>query len=132
MATPTLLPLRRLSDFLFPTLQNACGGQYACLQGVKWIVHDSVTNTVCLPVAQQALTLTGQTLQDWPGTSFAASSEQGYALIGCPNGVGVAYLLAQHVTVLGSKYVDQVVVFANDNNQLSLAWHVTETLDEFS
>lgn len=47
----------------------------------------------------------------WPGVTFDAGSKEGQALIGTPNGGGVAWLLAQHKEQLGVKVIDKVTLF---------------------
>ncbi|EDU43951.1 conserved hypothetical protein [Pyrenophora tritici-repentis Pt-1C-BFP] len=52
----------------------------------------------------------------WPGISFDADSEQAHALLGTPNGSGVAWLLVQHKRQLGHKVVKKVTLFYTIRN----------------
>lgn len=65
----------------------------------------------------------------WPGQSFTTDTENGLALLGCPNGWGVGYMLTQHsATSLGRKTVDRVAVFGDPVGgftvRLNLGFHI--------
>jgi hypothetical protein len=53
----------------------------------------------------------GLVLADWPGITYDAGSDEFNALLGSPNGRGVAYLLIQHQKQLGHKTVENITVF---------------------
>ena len=50
-------------------------------------------------------------LSVWPGQSFSTTTDDGQALLGSPNGSGVAFMVAQYRRVFAGKVVDKVVVF---------------------
>ena len=110
--TPT--PLNRLSDFAWVAYQDACKGNQQQLSGLRWIIHEAVTNRDCMAVAKYATGLDLGTFQAWPGSMFKMDSLAGQALLGCPDGKGVAWLVAQHATSgLGRKEIDSVAVYGN-------------------
>ena len=48
---------------------------------------------------------------EWPGISFEVESEEGRAILGTPNGSGVAWMLGQHKGQFAGKRVERVTVF---------------------
>ncbi|CAN9084245.1 unnamed protein product [Alternaria alternata] len=48
---------------------------------------------------------------EWPGTTYYPGSNEFNALLGSPNGQGVAHMLIQHRKQLGHKTVEKVIVF---------------------
>ncbi|MCJ1332797.1 hypothetical protein MMC10_009491 [Thelotrema lepadinum] len=119
--------MRRLSDFIFLIYQYASLQHNQKLDNLEWVIHGKVTNPVCIVVAKTVYTWTQDaTLPPWPGKSFTTDTDQGKALLGCPNGYGNGFLLAQHTDQLGSKTVDKVIIFKDDNSQFSMAFHVDD------
>lgn len=49
----------------------------------------------------------------WPGVAFEVGAEEALALLGTPNGCGVAWLLGQHRALFGRKVVKAVTVWCN-------------------
>lgn len=72
----------------------------------------------------------GTSLTYWPGRKFSVNTAQGQALLGSPNGGGVAWLLAQHKAALGNRAVTDVTVFrtqVSDDQKdayLNLCYHI--------
>lgn len=64
-------------------------------------------------------------LVPWPGTCYEASSDEGMALLGTPNGIGVSYLLIQHKEYLGHKTVESITVFEL-NEELMLLFAIAD------
>ena len=119
--------MRRLSDFVFLIYQYASFQYNQNLDHIEWVIHDKVTNPVCRGVAKTVYTWTQDAaLPAWPGISFNTNTEQGKALLGCPNGYGNAFMLAEHTDQLGSKTVDRVVIFKDDSSQFSMAFHIDD------
>lgn len=124
-ADPNPNRLRRLSDYTFLVWQDACRSDHTCIQSLEWVIHDDVINSACEAVARYALQLEGVTsLSAWPGTMFQTNTASGQALVGCPNGFGVAYMLGQNIIPFTPKTIDYVLVFADDFQSLSLAYHI--------
>ena len=144
---PATAPLQHLSDFVFLAHQKACGGAGsagtpACLQKLQWIVHQGVNNPGCIVAMKAAWESDGsepvdlKKLNPWPGESFWTDHEDedqaraAKALIGCPNGVGSAYLLMQHEAEYGSRYIYEVRMFADDGMDPCIAWRIGTVEDE--
>jgi hypothetical protein len=51
------------------------------------------------------------TYDKWPGVTFSMESEEGKAILGTPNGCGVAFMLIQHGKALGEKRIEKVTLF---------------------
>ena len=120
---PQQLPVHHLSDFTFMVWEAACHGDQGRMKSLQWVIHDHITELVTQRVVQAALEVTNQQKRFWPGVSFSTSEQPGIALVGSPNGWGVAFMLSQHHT-LGPMTIDKVHVFMNDRRQWNLAFHI--------
>jgi hypothetical protein len=81
---------------------------------LRYIMKTPCENPTTQLVIKKALKNTGQTLSKWPGVTFSMDTKEGVAILGTPNGWGVAYLLVQHKKQLGNKVVDKVTVFQDE------------------
>ncbi|MCJ1331848.1 hypothetical protein MMC10_008540 [Thelotrema lepadinum] len=111
-------PVRRLSDFMFLAYQKACesdADSAASLARLEWVIHHSTTNSVSMEVVKQITNnKTYRPFPVWPGTEYTTTTDEGKALVGCPSGWGVAFMLGQHrQTDLGIKIIDKIHVFAD-------------------
>ncbi|KAH7400637.1 hypothetical protein DE146DRAFT_781153 [Phaeosphaeria sp. MPI-PUGE-AT-0046c] len=61
----------------------------------------------------------------WPGITFKTDTAEGEALLGTPNGSGVAYMLIEHGEALGHKQVERIFVFDHDG-LLMLLFHIVD------
>ena len=95
------------------------------MRGLNWVIRSDVRNPTTNSIANSAFD-DHEIIEEWPGTTFKMDTEVGKALLGSPNGYGVAWLLANHIVAMGSKTVDQVTVFTNDDGKMSLAFHVVD------
>ena len=68
----------------------------------------------------------GKDLLEWPGIAFKADSENGKVLLGCPNGFGVGFMLAQHKVQLGNKTVGSIRVFGDSTKHLNLLFEIED------
>ena len=123
------LPLTHLSDYIFLVHKKQCGDNNDCLKRLTWVVHDHVVNADTINAVNTALTGAGSETEGqypaWPGkTLYTATDTGAVALVGAPNGWGIAYQLAQHRAQYGPKMIDKVVVFMNGDTHLSLAYHI--------
>ncbi|MCJ1323670.1 hypothetical protein MMC10_000331 [Thelotrema lepadinum] len=124
------VPATHLSDFIFLVLKEQCGIEsLACIQRLKYVIRHKVVNQISQQIANQVLL--GKPNEPpnyrypaWSKQSYAATTDNGAALIGVPNGYGVAYSLMQHVLPLGRWTIKKVRVFGNDNGELCLAYRV--------
>ena len=145
---PKFWPLRRFSDFLFLAHSFLCRGAEGCLPRLEWIVHSFVVNEETIDVVDQLMgnPPNGTEPDDdpdeqdmkWPGKSFPITvatpdiiDQASVATVGCPNGYGNAFLLSQHLQEYGYKTIDSVNIFADDQEELAVAWHINNLDDEF-
>ncbi|KAF2014147.1 hypothetical protein BU24DRAFT_492854 [Aaosphaeria arxii CBS 175.79] len=104
--------LKRSSDILWGQWTLHTKGNVG---NVRYLISNAVTNVDTGPIIQRAIeSVNASPLKKWPGVSFSSMSEQGRALLGSPNGIGLGYLLVQHKAQLGNKYVTRIDVFAPD------------------
>ncbi|KAF1968726.1 hypothetical protein BU23DRAFT_258350 [Bimuria novae-zelandiae CBS 107.79] len=89
---------------------------------LRFIIRYSIQNPTTLAVIASILSARNiELLPAWPGLTFPLHAEigkgyeEGVALLGTPNGAGVAYLLAQHKAQLGAKEVRKVSLFYAKN-----------------
>lgn len=146
---PAFWPLRRFSDFLFLAHNNLCDESRACLRRLEWVIHGLVVGEAEDVVSHLMGTTDdgdsslpddgGSSPSDedgtlpWPGKEFIigpvtpnVEDQAPVALVGCPNGYGTGYLLAQHNAEYGGKTIDRVRVFSDDMGELGIAWHITD------
>ncbi|KAI2476620.1 hypothetical protein Ptr902_11967 [Pyrenophora tritici-repentis] len=82
-------------------------------QGVRslnYILREDIQNANTLHIAGHIIRDLPQ-YHTWPGAVFPDSSDECMALLGTPNGSGIAWFLAQHREQLGHKVVDRVALF---------------------
>lgn len=71
----------------------------------------------------------------WPGWTFESDTESARALLGTPNGAGVAWLLGQHEALFGRKAVARVTLWCDLKalpERPSLLFHVRDQEEGFS
>ena len=117
--------VHRLSDFMYLVHSNLCGpSDPDCLGKLSWVVHQGITNPESEAMAEAAMGGAGAPSTRWPGQAFCPGSDSFNALVGCPNGRGVAYLLSQHLVQYGRKTIGEVHVFNGNLGFLSMAWKI--------
>ena len=144
---PNPPPLRRASDFLFVTWQNLCNTQrpnnpQACIKSLKWVIHKFVLNPSCNDAAEDTIGADPNSPLKWPpfpGYEFDIPIESDEpetdddktkrdnfnALVGCPNGSGIAFMLQQRQQVLGLMVIDRINLFGTDKlGLLCMAYHI--------
>jgi hypothetical protein len=87
---------------------------------LQYVLRHKVMNETTESVMQSINAANGSTTLAWPGASYDATSFEGQALLGTPNGSGVAYMLIQHKCELGHKVVDKIIVFEEDRELMLL------------
>lgn len=96
--------LRHWSDVTFLMYQDRADGNVAKMKGLRRIVHAVVSNDMTMHVMQHVLELGGR-WKGWgyPGYKYTREEdgERFVALLGTPNAMGTAYLLAEHRVQLG-------------------------------
>lgn len=69
----------------------------------------------------------------WPGVQLKMDDPRALAVLGTPNGNGIAWFLGQHKGELGHKIIDAVNVFrcrpVNESQQWCLYFHVVDKPD---
>ena len=93
------------------------------IENLRYIARSWVTNDVTLSIIDAAL------LHPVRAKTFAANEEAFLALLGTPNGVGVAYLLMQHKKALGLKTLSRVTAGYDDPNYWEFAYLMFEIVD---
>ncbi|CAE7185341.1 hypothetical protein PTNB85_07087 [Pyrenophora teres f. teres] len=106
-----LPPVQHWSDVAFLQWQYLQEDEQGT-RGLKYILRESIENEDTLAIVERITNdlAAGEDLY-WPGLVLDANSEQAMALLGTPNGGGVAWMLAQHRQQLGHKVVEKVVLF---------------------
>ena len=125
---------------MFVAWKDYCEGDTECIEDLEWVIHVGVTS----PSSRDAALLaTGHQLgqiPQWPpfpGYQFPIPDESVppneqdqtardnfNALVGCPNGLGVAFMLQQRQDAFNHMVIDRVHAFASDGNDLVIAWHI--------
>jgi hypothetical protein len=118
-AGTTLPELRHWSDVAFLQWLESCAdykdrcGKSAA--SIKYVIREDIINPQTTRLIHKAFERQKKSLKRWPGVGFSASSVEGKALLGSPNGAGVGFLLAQHKSQLGHKTVESIRVFGYEN-----------------
>ncbi|KAF2685387.1 hypothetical protein K458DRAFT_388267 [Lentithecium fluviatile CBS 122367] len=132
----TVPPLRHWSDVAFLQLLNAAETSTSTVPEssfpkpkLNYIIRAGVQCMPTVSVVKDILaTRNMSTLPAWPGISFYADDEVGggrevvEALLGTPNGSGVAYMVAQHNEMLGWKEVHSVTIFYSERDDDLYRW----------
>ncbi|KAF1834133.1 hypothetical protein BDW02DRAFT_499116 [Decorospora gaudefroyi] len=107
------LALCHWSDVAF--LQWASLSVEGVIPDLKFVARVSISNEHTIAVLQTVLSKLRKEqrapenrLPTWPGINFPMETEEAKALLGTPNGAGIAWLLAQHKKELGHKTVETV------------------------
>jgi hypothetical protein len=97
--------------------QNAAGN--ANVGRLKYIFRATITNTDTQNIVTEALSRTGRTLGNWDNrVEFSMFTKEGLAILGTPNGSGVAWFLINHKAQMGVKTIGSVFVWAEDPSQI--------------
>ena len=105
----TLPDIRAWSDITFVEWQMQAQNKDQDVSGLKYVIRYDIVNDETADIIARAA---GPRFRiAWPGATISMSTEQGRAILGTPNGVGVAFLLATHKAQLGQKTVESVHVW---------------------
>jgi hypothetical protein len=80
---------------------------------LNYVFRIEITNADTIKVIQRIL---GGAFRPWPGVSVPMTNEAGLAMLGTPNGRGVAWLLATHKEQFGKKTIESVTVWSDSDN----------------
>lgn len=99
-------PFKKLSDVLFLNWQSLGGD----IQNMKYFFRQHIKNDLTKDRIKEAV---GQVVPRWSErVTFKMSDEKGQAMLGTPNGIGVAYFMIQHKQELGVRAPTKVDVFS--------------------
>lgn len=90
---------------------------------LKYVLRYNVLNIHAESILTSIHLANNTETMPWPGICYDATSLEGQALLGSPNGSGVAYMLIQHKQELGHKTIEKITVF-RQGNELMLLFHV--------
>ena len=121
MVGSEIIPLKQWSDVTFIQYQDYCkqhetttSTSEACLRGLRGVMRANVVGAKTREIANEALSQSGRLLRGWDHrATWAIEEESAQAILATPNGLGVAWFLAQHKAQLGHKVVTEVSVFSD-------------------
>lgn len=129
MVGEELVALRQWSDVAFLAWQNYAQNR---IKELKYVYQKEIVNGVSNDVIDHILAKRKEKLKAWPGVKISMTEEDGQALLGTPNGCGIAWLLIQHKEQLGVKVPDAVTIFGSmdgRNWQYNLCFWITDKTD---
>jgi hypothetical protein len=114
------VPLKQWSDVVFLLWQRIAGSN---ARGLQHHIQCPISNEDTRRIMRKAIG-EGDSFSDWDslspfqegGRTFRPNSQEYYALLGSPNGFGIAWLLIQHKAQLGVKTVSEITVFGADSD----------------
>ncbi|ORX94814.1 hypothetical protein BCR34DRAFT_205657 [Clohesyomyces aquaticus] len=122
--------LRAASDIIWIEWAARAGSADAA-KNLKTVTIYRVSNEMTTAAIRRALDSRNTQLSAFPGEQFDATSDEGKALIGSPNGVGVGYLLLQHKPQLGNLKISKIDVFSTIHDgyawEAVLIFHIEAT-----
>lgn len=122
-----LTPLKQWSDITFLTWQKYAGNE---IKNLKYVFQSLIINKETEKVIHQVLSTRKEELVAWPGVKIPMTHPDGQALLGTPNGRGVAWLLIQHKEQLGLKVPEAVTIYGGPYNYvLNLCFWITDKTD---
>jgi hypothetical protein len=85
-------------------------------KSLKYIFRATISNPGTQRIFDQAvLDQTGRQYVGWEDrVTFGMDTERGQAILGTPNGKGVAWLLINHKDQLGAKTIESVTIWVDD------------------
>ena len=100
-----ILPdIRAWSDVVFLEWKTQAQANGHDVQGLKYVIRYEIVNPSTVLIAERAAGLWRRA--GWPGLTFFMDDDRARAVLGTPNGAGVAYLLATHKEQLGDKTIE--------------------------
>jgi len=106
-------PLPKLQHWSDIAYLQWCEAAQRCSEppALQFVIRYSVRNETTNLIVNRALRDVGRQGEPWPGVVFTMDTDQGRAILGSPNGSGVARLLSQHKVQFFQKTVSEVRVF---------------------
>lgn len=113
--------LQKWSDVVWYFWEMSCQEENVGVGNLNYIFRVQIVNDNTNFIVSKAL---GSTSVDvWPGKEFSMDMDQGKALLGTPNGGGVAWFLINHQAQMGTKTIKSVNVFSTEKG-LQLAFKI--------
>ena len=110
--------LRKWSDVAYLQYQYCAQKQKVSLRNLKSVYRSNIINGRTKAIIFSILHARNANLTAYPGITFKADTLEGQALIGTPNGQGVAWLLIQHKRQLGHKIIDEINMYDENAGDL--------------
>lgn len=121
-----LTPLKQYSDVVFLTWQKVAGDK---IKGLKYVIRHQIINLDTLAVLREVLQRRGEELKAWPGVKISMPDRDALAILGTPNGRGVAWILIQHKLQLGPKNIKDVTIFRCWEEEFCLCFSIVDQDD---
>lgn len=121
--------LRFLSDIMYLQWAERASAHNVDLGNIRYVFSSPIDNDETRALIARA---TGDTAFPPPWArriELPADSEGGHALLGSPNGRGVAMMLIQHKKTMGVKVVDKIAVFGKGAD-VSLMFYIKDVVEE--
>lgn len=123
---PDVLPdVYRWSDITFIEWKTQAGAR---IKELHYIFQSNIMNQESKMVIERAAG--GLNNLQWPGKIFEMASSEGRAILGSPNGRGVAFLLATHKEQLGQRTVERVLVWRAYSQEWGYALFAVFIIDD--
>lgn len=113
--------LQKWSDVAWLFWEMSCKGEGVGVGNLNYVFRVQIVNDNTRFIVSRALGSTS--VGAWPGTAFNMDTDQGRAILGTPNGSGVAWFLINHQMQMGTRTVKSVNVFSTENG-LQLAFKI--------
>lgn len=111
------------SDVVWPTWSALAEDIYQVdIKGLEFIIRNSVKNEDSLDVINAILPVREHHVFH----EFVPNDDDFYALLGCPNGIGGAYICTNYATSLEFKVVKSIIVFWDS---YAMNWNMIQWLD---
>jgi hypothetical protein len=108
---PIFADVTRWSDVVFTEWQTQA---HLDISGLQYVFRLQMANDITMSVIN---TLNGHMSHlPWPGLTFPMTELQGLAILGTPNGFGVAWLLIQHRAQFGRRTIESVRVWSDPDS----------------
>ena len=98
--------INRWSDVVWGIWSDTAGGAAGSLQ---YIFRDNIVTEDTRSVIDEAIAPTTIGELAWPGKTFSQDELSGQALMGTPHGNGIAWMLIEHIDVLGKRDIEITV-----------------------
>lgn len=103
-------PLNRLSDALWTVWKLLTP---ANARSLRWIGHDIIVNQDTVTITQNIFDAEKHTHDvPWPGLTYGLDKDEGLAMLGMPNRLGIAWLMINHHRFLGERLDLKVTIWS--------------------